>query len=90
MPVCVSMRKKNDKKQSRAAASPSDGVQRKGEPPLVSQLENKYAPPGPGVAHSFMTVPPPQNLEDTAETSQQPAGNTLTEGGAVTIHTPKY
>ena len=45
---------------------------------MVSQLPNKYAPPGPGVADSLMTVPPPLNLEDTAETSQQPAGNTLT------------
>ena len=64
--VCTCETKKRHKR-----AKPRRGIPlrwrewRKGEPPVVSQLQNKYAPPGPGVAHSFMTVPPPLNLEDS-------------------------
>ena len=79
MRLCVRAKQKTTPERKAAPRHPPQtACMEKGEPPVVSQLPNKYAPPGPGVAHSLMTVPPPLNLENTSETSQQPAGNTLT------------
>ena len=85
MPVCVYERAKQ-KRYKRA--KPRRGIplrrreRRKGEPPVVSHFQNKYAPPGPGVAHSLTKVPPPLNLETTATSWKHPD----IEGGGVTNH----
>jgi len=77
--MCERAKQKTTQKSKTALRHPPQTacMEKRGAP---TGQPNKYAPPGPGVAHSLMTVPPPLNLEDTA-TSWKPPD---IEGGAVT------